>query len=92
MAPLFTLALVIGVGGSGDETATPTSTPPQTPIATETADEDGGDIDHGQGEIAGEVTSRIAILRSRLMLKDAPLLGAAGVARLEISTASDFHD
>ncbi len=92
LASLLILALIIGIGCGEDETATPTSAPLQTPIPTETADEDGGGIDHGQGEMAGEVTSRSAILQSRLTLKDDPLLGVAGVARFEISTASDFHD
>ena len=92
LAPLLILALIIGVGCGEDETATPTAASPQTLMPTETADENGGGIDHGQGEMAGEVTSRSVILQSRLTLKDDPLVGVAGVARFEISAASDFHD
>ena len=55
-----------------------------------------GDLTHAQGEMAGEVGPRSAILQSRLTRGHPPFHGEVpgfpGVARFEISTASDFVD
>ncbi|MCC6884698.1 MAG: alkaline phosphatase D family protein [Verrucomicrobiales bacterium] len=52
------------------------------------------DIDHGQGEMVGEVTAHSAILQSRLTegssLIDGDLPGHAGEARFEISDQESF--
>ena len=52
-------------------------------------------VDHGQGEMAGEVTASSVILQSRLtagsQLSDGDLPGAAGVACFEIATDKNFQ-
>jgi alkaline phosphatase/alkaline phosphatase D len=52
-------------------------------------------VEHGQGEMAGEVTASSVILQSRLtagsQLVDGDLPGAAGIARFEIATDKNFE-
>jgi len=55
----------------------------------------GPPVEHGQGEMAGEVTASSVILQSRLtagsQLVDGDLPGATGIARFEIATDKNFE-